>query len=258
MRSPQVGVDMAASDIDDARLSGRTLSTADVLVGDLTTAYRVQDALTARRIGRGARAVGWKLGYTSAVMRQQMGIDEPNWGPLLDSMLLEQGAMLPPGLLQPRVEPEIGLVLDRDVDTALDVGAALASCREAVVVLEVVDSVWTDYRMDLEHNTADGSSASHVVVGPALPLGVLDSVSVTLLRNGTVVGTGHGRDALGHPAAALGWLAGALAVLGRRLRAGDLVLTGGLTRAVPIEFGDVVQAELEHPDISRRRVSVRR
>ena len=258
MPSPQVDVDATAALIDEARLTGATVAADDVVVGDLPTAYRVQDALTARRIDRGARAIGWKLGYTSQAMRDQMGIDEPNWGPLLDTMRLEPGATLPGGLLQPRVEPEIALVLDRDVDTVLDVGAALASCREAVVVLEVVDSVWTGYRMDIEHNTADGSSASYVVVGPALPLGVLDSVTVRLVRNGTVVATGSGRDALGHPAAALAWLTEALATRGRPLRAGDLVLTGGLTAAVPIEVGDVVHAEFEHPSTTERRVSVRR
>ena len=135
-----------------------------------------------------------------------MGIGEPNLGPLLDTMWRSTGATVGDGLLQPRVEPEIALVLDRDVDRALTAQEALEACREAVVALEVVDSVWTAYAMDLEHNTADGSSAAHVVVGPPLPLEALDEVGVTLYRNGSAVGTGAGRDALGHPAAALAWL----------------------------------------------------
>ncbi|MFN8167324.1 MAG: fumarylacetoacetate hydrolase family protein [Candidatus Nanopelagicales bacterium] len=258
MLAPEVDVASVAARLDGARLSGATLDAASVPVGDLATAYAVQDALTARRVARGARRVGWKLGYTSTVMREQMGIDDPNVGPLLDTMRRTTGATVGEGLLQPRVEPEVALVLDVDVAAPLEPHEALAACREAVVALEVVDSVWTAYAMDLEHNTADGSSAAHVVVGPPLPLEVLADVEVALLRNGSRVGTGAGRDALGHPAAALSWLTAVLAARGEALRAGDLVLTGGLTAAVPLEPGDVVHAEFEHPSMSLRRVAVRR
>lgn len=254
----EVDVEATAALIDDARLAGTTLASTSVEVGPLATAYAVQNALTARRCGRGAVRIGWKLGYTSRAMREQMGIGEPNLGPLLDTMWRSTGATVGDGLLQPRVEPEIALVLDRDVDRALTAQEALEACREAVVALEVVDSVWTAYAMDLEHNTADGSSAAHVVVGPPLPLEALDEVGVTLYRNGSAVGTGAGRDALGHPAAALAWLTEAASRHGTALRAGDLVLTGGLTAAVPLEPGDVVHAEFEHPAMSERRVSVRR
>lgn len=253
-----VDVEATAALIDDARLSGRTLESSSVEVGDVVSAYAVQAALTARRLGRGATRIGWKLGYTSAVMREQMGIGEPNLGPLLDTMWRSTGATVGAGLLQPRVEPEIALVLDRDVDGPLSPQEALDACRDAVVALEVVDSVWTAYAMDLEHNTADGSSAAHVVVGPPLPLEVLEKVQVTLHRNGRAAGAGAGRDALGHPAAALAWLSRAVLERGGALRAGDLVLTGGLTAAVPLEPGDVVHAEFEHPSMSERRVTVRR
>ena len=253
-----VDVEEAAALIDEARLAGRTLESSSVEVGDVASAYAVQAALTARRLERGARRVGWKLGYTSHAMREQMGISEPNLGPLFDTMRCSTGASVGAGLLQPRVEPEIALVLDRDVDGPLTTQEALDACREAVVALEVVDSVWTAYAMDLEHNTADGSSAAHVVVGPPLPLEVLEDVQVTLHRNGRAVGAGVGRDALGHPAAALAWLSSAVALRGEVLREGDLVLTGGLTAAVPLEPGDVVHAEFEHPAMSERRATVRR
>lgn len=253
-----VDVEETATVIDGARLAGTTLAAESVDVGDLATAYAIQDALTARRIARGARPIGWKLGYTSLAMREQMGIDEPNLGPLLDTMWCSKGATVGAGLLQPRVEPEVLLILARDVRTPLTPREALEACREAFAALEVVDSVWTAYAMDLEHNTADGSSAAHVVVGPPLPLDALDEITVTFRRNGAVVGSGSGSAALGHPAAALAWLTEAAAQRGTPLFAGDLVLTGGLTAAVPLEPGDVVHAEFEHPTMSERRVAVRR
>ncbi len=196
---------------------------------DLEAAYAVQGALTAARIARGARRIGVKLGYTSQVMREQMGIEAPNHGPLLDVMRIEDGRM-PAALVQPRVEPEIALVLGADLRPAA-----------AHAALEVVDSVWLDYRFTLELNTADGSSAAGVVLGPALPFDGLDALPVRLSRNGETVGQGTGAAAMGHPLRALEWLVSALRD-GDALRPGDVVITGGLTAAVPVEPGDRVDA----------------
>ncbi len=225
----------------------------------LDEAYAVQERVVQARLERGERIVGWKLGYTSAAMRRQMGIDEPNLGPLTDSMVVTSGAVLPEaGLLHPRVEPEIALVAgatregdERDPDA---VAAAVSSARAA---LEVVDSVFLDYRFRLEDNTADGSSAAFAVLGPELPLDDegkhLRDIRVTLRRNGEPCGVGAGRDAMGGPFDALRWLVRALADRGRSLVQGDVVLTGGLTAAVPLDPGDVVYA-----DFDRRGVSVSR
>jgi 2-keto-4-pentenoate hydratase len=101
-----------AEAIWSARQAGRTLD-AEATIGspDLATAYAIQRALLALRIAAGERVVGWKLGYTSEVMRRQMGIDRPNIGPLTDWMLLGSGDAVRERLVQPRVEPEIGLRL---------------------------------------------------------------------------------------------------------------------------------------------------
>ena len=190
--------------------------------------------MTALRLARGERVVGWKLGYTSVAMREQMGIAEPNHGPLTDAMILRSGDVVPSGALQPRVEPEIGLRLARDLVGPCTVDEALDACGSAVACLEVVDSVWTGYRFALEDNTADGSSAAWVVVGDELPLGDLPAVTVELSVDGDVVANSTGAAAGGHPASGLAWLAGQLAGASRGLRAGDLVITGGLTAAYPL------------------------
>ncbi len=248
-------VESAAELLDGAHLRGHLLEAADVRVGGLERAYDVQDALTARRMSRGATRVGWKLGYTSAVMRAQMGIAEPNLGPLLSSMLVDR---VDERFVQPRVEPEIALVLDRDPGAGASVGDVLAACRSAHAALEVVDSVWAGYRFDLEHNTADGSSAAGVVLGDELPLDRLDEVEVSLAVDGTAVAAGRGADASGHPAAGIAWLADQLAARGLALAPGDVVITGGLTAAYAIEPGGVVAATFAHPGIGERTVEVRR
>lgn len=225
--------------VDSAQLADRILrarAEADgcLVASDLpitdAQAYEVQAILTQARLDRGEVVVGWKLGYTSAAMRAQMGIDHPNVGPLTDAMLVPDGGRLP-AARQPRVEPEIALVMGPD-------GVA-----EARLALEVVDSIWCDYRFTWAHNTADGSSAAYVVLGCGLPLTGLAETTVELLRNGEVVGRGSGDAAMGDPLAALAWLEAQLANRGERLRAGDVVITGGLCAAVPFVPGDVIEAK---------------
>ena len=135
----------------------------------------------------------------------------------------------------------------------------LACCSRAHAALEIVDSVWVDYEFDVEHNTADGSSAAGVVIGPELPLDVLGEVEVRLVSGGTEVGRGRGSDAAGHPAQALAWLVEALLDHPRGLRAGDVVITGGLTAAVPVDPGGSVHATFDHASMSSAvTVGVRR
>jgi 2-keto-4-pentenoate hydratase len=253
------GLDPAAAArvLRRARQAGRTL---DVLLTDefevsLADAYRVQDQVTAARLAAGERVAGWKLGYTSAVMRAQMGIDAPNFGPLTDAMLLGSPALLPDGALQPRVEPEIGLRLARPLSGPCSAEAALDACDAALACLEIVDSVWAGYRFTLADNTADGSSAAWVAVGPELPRDDLAALPVALSVDGQVVERATGAAAGGHPAAGLAWLAGQLADRGRGLEAGDLVITGGLTSARPLRDGGRIEAAF---GAGRWRVAVRR
>ncbi len=225
---------------------------ADLTLGE---AYAIQSLLTQARVDRGERVIGWKLGYTSLVMRQQMGINSPNFGPLTDAMLLTHGSALRDTLTQPRVEPEVGLRFLHDVPTDADRAAVLACVDSAHACLEVVDSVWADYRFKLEDNTADGSSAAGVVLGPPMPLGSIETVEVSLWVDGVSAGRGLGSDASGHPADGVVWLVAQLATRGIRLRAGDVVITGGLTRAAPLSPGTTIEARFSPGDF---RVAIRR
>lgn len=221
----------------------------------LDDAYAIQRAGTALRLQRGEKVVGWKLGYTSLAMRAQMAIDQPNFGPLTDAMLVADDGPAGPALMQPRVEPEIGLRFERSLPEGADLREVLDAVSETFACLEIVDSVYPDYRFRLEDNTADGSSAAQVVVGPALKRrDRLDEVGVVLLHNGAESGSATGRAASGHPAAGVVWLVEQLALQGRRIEAGHIVITGGLTRAVPLAMGDRVEAVFD----GETRVAVRR
>ncbi|HSB87885.1 MAG TPA: hypothetical protein VLD86_16345 [Ilumatobacteraceae bacterium] len=227
-------------------------SSIDLTIDD---AYAIQRAGTVLRLQRGEKLIGWKLGYTSLAMRAQMGIDQPNFGPLTDAMLVAHDGDADAALIQPRVEPEIGLRFDNSLPADANLDEVLGAVGEAFACLEIVDSVYPDYRFRLEDNTADGSSAAQVVVGPALSsIERLEEVTVVLRRNGVHCGSATGRAASGHPAAGVVWLVGQLALQGRRIEAGNIVITGGLTRAIPLEFGDHVDAVFD----DETRVAVHR
>lgn len=234
----------SAERIWSARQTGRTLDAeATLSTPDLATAYAIQRVLLALRLTAGECVIGWKLGYTSEVMRRQMGIDRSNIGPLTDWMLLRSGDAVHERLVQPRVEPEIGLRLRNALDARqapVDRHTAAAAVECAYACLEVVHSTWTGYRFNLEQNTADNSSAGQVVIGPRLPvtdLMALDTVAVRLSDGNQTLGQGVGADADGHPLDALARLSRELAANGQRLEAGNWVITGGLTRACALEPG---------------------
>lgn len=239
-----------ATNIVAARRDGR-LITAPIDHGlDADTAYIAQNVVTQARLDRGEVLAGWKLGYTSAAMREQMGIAEPNLGPLTDAMLLDDNAVIAAGVVQPKAEPELAAVFAADLMPGDDPRSAAVSWRAA---LEVVDSVWEGYRFDWALNTADGSSAAFVVLGPEVPAEGLARLPVSLARNGVAEQHGWGRNAMGDPWVALEWLRDRLAERGTMLHSGDVVITGGLTAAVPLERGDEVQALIGSTAVSVRR-----
>lgn len=220
-------------------------------------AYRIQKLVLAPRMTNGGGRGGWKLGYTSAVMREQMGVAEPNYGPLARAMILDgstpEGAVVSVGVTQPKVEPEVAAVLATDVSPEATLDEVRASVRSWHLALEIVDSVWEGYRFDWALNTADGSSAAFVVLGPALlPEDGQDeidpsAIAIELLRSGEPQAQGRSDAAMGDPVRALHWLTQRLANRGEALKAGDVVMTGGLTKAIDLAVNDVVSAHVTAP-----------
>ncbi len=214
-------------------------------VPDLACAYGVQRAL---REAAGPLA-GWKLGVTSRAKQVQVGVSAPVFGFLAGANSLDPGEPLDTSaLIQPRCEPEIVFVLGRDLAgphvTATDVLAATAG---VAVGIEVLDSRYRDYRFSMADVVADNTSAGRFVVGTPVPAAGLDLrlVGVVLERNGQVVATASGAASLGHPASAVAWMVREMAADGEGLRAGQIVLSGGLTAAVPVGPGDVVVASID-------------
>ena len=234
----------------EARRRGIEALTTTAGPFDVATAYQVQDAVVADRAGRGAGVVGAKLGLTSAAKQRQMKVDQPLYGWLTGDMAIDIGQPLPRDkFIQPRCEPEIAFVLGQDLAGAhVTASAVLAATAAVCPAIEVLDSRFAGYSFTLPDVIADNASSAGFVLGgqATSPAGIdLRLTGVVLEKNGELVATAAGAAVLGHPAASVAWMVRALATRGRGLTAGQVVLSGALTEAVPVEPGDVIVARFD-------------
>jgi 2-keto-4-pentenoate hydratase len=237
----------------EAEVEGKPIEPITDSEGDLTVAdaYAIQTANIERRTAAGRIVRGRKVGLTSRPMQQLLGVDEPDFGVLVDDMFVDDGIEIDMRrLLQPRVEAEIAFVMARDLAgpgvTTADVLAATAGVLPAI---EIVDSRIAEWRIRLVDTIADNASCGRVVIGGRLtPVTAVDLrlVGMMFYRNGVPIDSGAGAAALGNPAYCVAWLANKLGTFGAGLREGDIVLPGALHRMAPVRPGDVFRAEFAH------------
>ncbi|MGE5697355.1 MAG: 2-keto-4-pentenoate hydratase [Candidatus Sericytochromatia bacterium] len=217
---------------------------------DVAQAYAVQRLNLARQTDQGAVLRGHKIGLTSAPMQELLGVDEPDFGYILDNMVLSDAAEVTlTDFCAPRVEPEVAFLLRaglRGPDvTAADVMAATEAVAPA---LEIVDSRIAQWRIKLADTVADNASSGAVVLGEWVPVGdapPLPRTTATLVVDGIVVGTGPGTAVMGDPAVAVAWLANALAKYDTAIEAGQFVMSGSYTTASFISAGERASATID-------------
>ena len=210
-------------------------------------AYAVQSAWLDLKLAKGARIIGRKIGLTSRAMQELLGVDQPDYGFLLDSMAVASGSTVSrTDFLLPRIEPEIAFWLAKDLKgPGINVDAVLAATRGVSPALELVDSRIANWQIKLPDTIADNASSARVIVSEQIvPLDGLDlaAEAVTLTRNGVEVGSGNGAAVLGHPAEAVAWLANKLAEYGIAIAAGQLVLPGAMCAAATVAAGETYRA----------------
>ncbi|MGR7003269.1 2-keto-4-pentenoate hydratase [Yinghuangia aomiensis] len=243
-------VEAAARRLADAERTGVPCAPVRDLVTTAEDAYAVQEHLTRARLAEGRRLVGRKIGLTSRAVQQKLGVDTPDFGMLYADMAVPDGSEIPVGaVLQPRVETEVALVLDRDLTherhTVADLVRATAFALPAI---EVAGSRIRDWDITLADTVADNASSGMYVLG-SRPVALADVdlrlAGMVLDRRGAQVSVGAGAACLGHPLNAALWLADMLVRVGRPLRAGDTVLTGALGPMVAAVPGDVFEARVD-------------
>ncbi|MGE3287332.1 MAG: 2-keto-4-pentenoate hydratase [Pseudonocardia sp.] len=215
---------------------------------DVDTAYKTQSILVERRLLAGERVIGAKLGLTSAVKRHALGLDEPVHGRLTSAMVLPFGEPVPLAeLIHPRAEPEIAFVIGRRIEGPVTVAGVLRATEAVLPAVEIVDSRYAS-AFRVPDSIADNAGAARFVLGtrarPPRELADLDVLGC-VFRSRHGIATAAGGAAMGHPAAAVAWLAGALTGRGEAIEEGAVVLTGGLTASVALRPGGLVTAEFD-------------
>lgn len=242
----------AAAELLDIAATERHL--VDLLTADapdlgVGTAYAIQDDLIGRRVARGDRVIGAKLGLTSLAKQREMRVHEPIGGWLTERMRLDADeALATDELVQPRCEPEIAFRLDRPLAGAdTDATDVMAATGALMTAIEVLDSRYRGYRFTLPDVIADDASAARFLVGePVAPAGV-DRIGcgVRFWVDDEEVASATGASVMGDPAEAVAWWVRHLAASGRGLEAGMVVLSGALTGAHAVRPGSRVRAEID-------------
>lgn len=223
-----------AEQIQNARQSHSILAGTDQGRGvDLEGAYRIQAATQGERLLK-----GYKFGLISPAKQAQMGISTPLYGRIYADML-HSGTISLSGFIQPRLEPEIAVILGDDIPPEASVGQIAGAIGGYFLGVDILDSVWDNYKFTASEVVADNTSGGGFILGEQMSQNPPDG-TLRLFLNGTLKTEGHIAE-LGNPIARLAWLAGRVG----GLAAGMLIFFGSPAAATPAQVGvlEVTDAE---------------
>jgi 2-keto-4-pentenoate hydratase len=209
------------------------------LTADIGSAYAIQYKNIHRRINQGAEIVGHKVGLTSKAMQDQLGVEEPDSGILLDDMVLPSGSpLIMETLLRPRIEAEFGIEVAMDLHGPR---VAMNQIEESIgatfIALEVIDTRYPDWTIGLWESIADNASSGCAIVGnpsAAIPVTHLKDARIDVIIDGELRDSGLGSAVLGDPVESLLWLSQRLSRIGMGLHKGDIVLTGSVHASIDL------------------------
>ena len=222
------------------------------------------DWVTARAVARhndalrrdiGEQLIGYKLGWTSAAMREALGIDRPNWGTLWEDHRAS-GVVALDRFIHPKIEPELVYLAQEDLRGTVDADTVRSAHGQWALGIEVVDPRFPSFAFDALDNTADNSSRAAVRVGSFAYVADVELSEMAVQFSASNVGekrTGVGSQTMGAPQEAVAWLVRQLHEEDEWLRAGELVFTGGLTAPFDAAAGCDYTLTCPHLDPVRLR-----
>lgn len=241
-----------AEHLENAELNANAVTkiTDDHPDMDWDDAYNIQWEIRRRKVERGNRIVGLKMGLTSWAKMKQMGVETPIYAFLADYFSIDEGAEVNTSeLIHPKVEAEVAVVTSAPLSgPGCSIAHVMAAIECVMPAIEVIDSRYENFRFDLKSVIADNASSSRFVTGGNVRrLDQLDlkTLGVVMEKNGEVVELGAGAAVLGHPLAAVSMLANMLGERGEEIPAGSFIMTGGITAAVAVEAGDTISVRYE-------------
>jgi len=249
-------IDTLAADIDSAMVEGRSIARIpDLGIGD---AQRVFSAFHARRLARGEKPVGRKLGFTNRTIWEEYGVYAPNWGYLTDrtvSDLATASSLSLRHFAEPRIEPEIVFGLSDAPSPEMDETALMRCIGWVAHGFEIVHSVFPNWKFTPAETLAANALHGALLIGRRQRivgarerwLKDLSTFEIALYRNGKLADRGRAENVLDGPVSALRHLVQLLAddKVNPPLAAGEIVTTGTLTRALPVAAGETWSTEVK-------------
>ena len=235
----------------DSLNSGQSIAPLrDQINNDIDAAYDIQKELVALRKARGEKVVGKKIGLTSFAVQEQLGVDQPDYGILFDTMDVSSSGIFDASkAILPKVEGELTFVLGKDI-TAREITMELLvdAIAEVRASIEIVDSRVEGWNIRISDTIADNASGSHFIIGKDYKtLEEMDpsTAMMRLYKNNEFCSEGTGKACMDNPLNAALWLAQKMADQGEPLTKGEVLLSGALGPMIPVQQGDDVRLEIE-------------
>ena len=219
----------------------------------LDDAYGIQKAQIDKKLARGRKIIGWKIGLTSKVMQDALGIDTPDSGVLYDDMLFASGTTVPENrFIEPRIEAEIAFVLKDTISGNATREDVLNATDYVAPSLEILDTrilrkdPATGKARIIFDTVSDNAANAGIVLGEAKhdPRAFdLRWTGAIVSKNKEVVTTGLGAAVLNDPVESVVWLARRMHSYGQKLEAGQVVLSGSFIAPLECPAGTLIEAD---------------
>jgi 2-oxo-3-hexenedioate decarboxylase len=240
---------------------------------DEAAAYRVNAELFRRRVARGEKPIGRKIGFTNRTIWPEYGVYSPMWAHVYDTTVQffdgNSGSQKIGHLAQPRIEPEILLHFKRSPVGAKTEAEILEYIDWIAHSVEIVQSHFPDWKFKAADTAAAFGLHGALMVGPQTPISqlgtpeelieTLRTFKIALSRNGEVQARGGGFNVLDSPLLAFAHLQTALESLPQfePVQAGEIVTTGTLTAALPINPGETWSTAFDGIGLEGLRIEFR-
>ena len=218
---------------------------------DIKDAYQISRQFLSLREAVGEKVIGKKIGVTSSVVQEMLGVDQPDFGFLTDAMRVQNRSTfsIEDSLIQPRAEAEIAFILKEDLfGPGVSKEDVIAATDKIVPCFEIVDSRIENWNIKIQDTVADNASCGIFILGEghcSPEKFSMEELSVEVTKNGKFLSAGQGSAVQGHPAQAVAWLANTLGEYDIPLLKGEVILSGSLVPLEPAKAGDKFSMELK-------------